>query len=341
VNFFESIQVLSWGGGLSATAILSWFVGFMVIFQGAVVLGMFISFGVRRFIRRRRRMNNQERESTYLNLLMEFALHTPDPKAKAPLDEIQRLLVNPMERGFFKRIMMQVQPDLSRESLHELYRKLKFLDDDIRKLKSRKWWKNIQAVLDLEQVSLPEAVPLVHPFVEHSNDVLALSAMRAVVAFVDEEAQLNILESLSRRAPDRKDLFFDVLNQIGLIRPELVRNYCLECYDPEIAAVCLEVLRSLGDREASGLAKSLLQSSDPLVLKEAILLLGKISTSVDTGLLIPFLKHSSSRVREASLQVLNEWGYARMHLILVQMEEDPSYHIRRRLFAIAQERAAL
>src|SRR5205085_1385787 len=100
--------------------------------------------------------------------------------------------------------------------LLNLYKDIGYFAQDYRELHSWFWSKRLTAVIRLEKIQLNELAPDFERLMEDKNELVALSAMRALSTLKYPKKATKILEALSRRAPARKDIFIEILTNIGL-----------------------------------------------------------------------------------------------------------------------------
>jgi hypothetical protein len=319
--------------GIGIHTPLSRAVAVLLLLKICLIILLLFYVTAKRLRRRWQRRNNEGRAAALKNSILDYLFAEKDRESLIP--KFKR-----SDGLFFRRILLTQLENIEgseREHLVDLYRYFQFLHEDIRSLASFFWWNRLAAVIRLEILKSQETSEALVKLIDDKNDLVAIAAMRALSALEFPDKISKILYSLSRRAPERKDVFVEILSNIGRGHAEKIIDYLNECFDPYIAAVCLSVLGSLKAKEAFPLCVGLLSSSNDEVATEAAKALGKIGDSQAIPFLRNELGHESAQVRSEVVVSLLLLGDAEFHLQLDQVQKDPSVIVRRALFDARQK----
>jgi len=319
---------------LDAYRELAFMVLSLLLLQAGILFALSLYVAIKRLKRLFSRYKNQEREDKIRKAIIDCYFDTS--REKNAEQSYRMKLLKRENRGFVRRILISTTvrfPAESRVILTNLYIELGYLKEDLKLLRSWLWWKRLEAVTRLERVRLPQALPHLLERIEDRNELVAVAAMRALSSLNFPAEVEMILDSLSRRAPYRKDIFIDVLNNLCRDRVEEVVGYLGECFDPYIASICISVLGNLRVERAHDVFLSFLSSSDDDVVCEAVRALSKIrrsSQSVDK--LRRLLKHESPKVRSCVVEALTRMQDLEAIPLIRLLETDDHVDVRRSVF---------
>lgn len=305
----------------SALAVL---VTTVLVLQIYLLVGFFLYVLSRRLRRLWSRRQNIER-GTNLHAALKSYLrdHGRVPKiARADSLFFRRIILDQLESG---------EP-AERAQLQTLYRELRYLAKDLQYLRSRDWAVRLEAIIRLEIVGLFDASSAIYELVSDSNDLVAIAAIRALSILEAPENIEKILDSLARRAPQRKDIFVEILTNLGKNHANRILTYLDSCFDPSIAVICLSVLADLKDLRAISICRHLLKSSVDEVVREAIRALGKLQDRASLGEIREHLNSENAEIRAEAMIALLSMGDQNFALQLDKLQQDPSPVVRRLVF---------
>lgn len=302
----------------------AWFVATLLLLKIYLLAALFFYVSYRRLHRLWSRRNNLARERMLRSLISNFILNREAPIAVSQSNRkfLRRLVLTELERA----------TDTTAEALTDLYRRLDFLDEDIRELRSKSWPRRLAALIRIEVTRAKEMAPHLLAHIQDENDLVAIAAMRALSA-LDFEGDIEpILDSLARRAPARLDIFVEILTNIGRTHSEKILNYLDHCYDPFIATVCISVLSDLKSSNAIGPLKLLLKSSNDDVVAASARALGRLHDKEAIPGLRLLLESENPKVRVEAMIALIALGDRDFAMNLKSVQADPSPIVQRALF---------
>ncbi|MBN8554453.1 MAG: HEAT repeat domain-containing protein [Deltaproteobacteria bacterium] len=309
-------------------------VAILLIVKMSLILCLLFYVCFKRLKRQWQRRNNEGRADAFRQAIVDYLF--TDPERNAFLPQFKK-----KDRYFFRRILLDQLENIEsaeRSYLVKLYSHFQFLYEDLRELKSFFWWNRLAAVIRLEIVRTQDAVPMLSRLIDDKNDLVAIASMRALSTLDYPDKISKILYSLSRRAPERHDIFVEILTNIGRGQSEKIIDYLNECFDPSIAAICVSVLGALKAKEALPLCVGLLTSSSDDVAAESAKALGKIGDPQAILFLRKEIHHESAKVRAEVVISLLSLGDSDFELSLGAVQKDPSVIVRRALFDASQEK---
>lgn len=274
------------------------------------------------------RINNEKRSLSHMKAIFAY-LHS---------NGVERPKLKSYDRLFFRRLVlmqMTVEESETRKLLQKLYRDLGYYAMDLRALSSRFWWVKLAAAVRLETVALPETIPLFTDLIEDSNDLISLVAFRAVSRmdhYINVEA---VLDALSRRAPARRDVFIELLNNFAENHADQVLQYLKNSVDPYIAAICIDVL---GQNKVEGsleLILPLLKSSDDGVVEACLRACTYFDGTESIDRIRPLLSHESGSVRAQALRSLQELHDPQLSWAFNRLKDDPSVPVQKAVFELS------
>lgn len=281
------------------------------------------------------RLNNDQREDAIRKSIIDYYFkHFEGDTNQMPV-EVPPPKVGWENRGFFRRVLISTASRFQggdRRVLLDLYKKLGFFAKDKKDLKSWFWWKRLAAVIRIESLQIHEAQQDLLNLIDDSNDLVALAAMRGVSSLKFPGKAVKILDALSRRAPSRRDVLTDILNNLGHDHADEIIEYLITCYDPYIASICIHVLGYLGIERSADTLANFLKSSDDEVVAETARSLGLLKHRKSVPRIRQLLNHPHARVRAAAVESLARlMDYPSLSNIL-SLEADEDVSVRRAVF---------
>lgn len=320
--------------GLDGSSRLAYFATLVLLLQVAVVFGLIALVLYRRSLRTLTRFRNTSREDKIRRKIIDYYFSYSESETNGP-----KVKIGFESRGFFRRVLLSTASRFSgsdRNVLVGLYSDLGFLEADLKMMGSFFWWKRLAAIIRLESVRPNQAISSLLKAVEDKNELVAVAAMRALSTLSFPGKASQILDALSRRAPYRKDVFVDILNNLGLDHVDEIIDYLLTCYDPYIAGICISVLGHLRVDRSAEVLLGFTSSSDNEVSKEAVVALGRIKNPRALPYLRDLLKHPSMKVRAAAVEALSRMQDYDSLSSIMRMKSEESVDVRRAVFYALQ-----
>lgn len=310
---------------------------FGLLLAQVAYLFVLISFAVIRRLRRRwSRRNDSKLLIEFRSLILEYIfLKSPSERDRILANILQATTRSSMYRGFLRRLVqeqLRVVSGEEFEALTQLYGRAGFLAEDIRELRSFFWWRRLAAIIRLERLKDSQLLPIFEQMMKDPREVIALVAVRAA-SKLDGSPQ-RILEDASRLAPARRDIFVEILHSITDKDPQEVIRFTVECYDPMIAALCVQVLGERKIQEVVPLLRALLRSSDDEVAGACATALGNLNDKDSVEDLKNLLGHPNNIVRAKALRSLSVLAPENLSLQIDRLSRDPSVEVRRVLYEL-------
>jgi len=288
-----------------------------------------------RFRRLWSRRNNLEREEDYRRVIKLFLEYKNPFKGRRYLTNLKHQIKGKEERGFFRRVLlsqMGIVDALNQDKLRHAYKELGYLEEDLKGLRAWAWWARLASVLRLEVLQQDNLANDLVKKIDDRNELVAIAAMRALSPLNFPNKTATILDALSRRAPARKDVFIEILINIGKEHVFEIVKYLNECFDPFIASICVRVLGELGVPETLEALFQLSRSSSDEVVSEATRALSHFNDPRVVDRLRELLEHSAPLVRVHAISGLMALGDQGAKIKLEALGSDPSMDVRRAAF---------
>ncbi len=319
--------------GVHQISTIIWIAGAVLLVQIWLLSLLIYLMVSRRVVRLWTRRNNYARSKKMYAQLSEYL---KKPPAGTSYDCFK---ISSSDRYFFRRILMsEIRASVGSEKrlFQRVYKDLGYFYEDSAEIHSRFWWVRLAALVRLQEVLLPESITLVEPLVHDSRDDIALMAIRTLSFLSKPDRISDLLDQLSRRAPDRRDVFMEILSHLGEESIPALLKYLENCYDPFIAALCIRVLGDFKRAEVLPALVQLSKSSDDFVVLEVARALGKLSSAEAELRLIELTQHSDQRVRAEALRSLHRLQLASTALIK-KLAIDESIDVKRAVFDVKRE----
>ncbi len=309
----------------------------LVLLSFASLLATFFIFAVAsRLARRAIRLDDSRRRRSFAAILSRQPPHV----TLGDFDLLSQLFyVIRYQKGeifFFRRYLVELaeisKNDAERLRLFSFYKGLRFDAMDYRLLRSFFWWRRLSAVIRLESFVQRETVDHLLLKIEDRNDLVAIAALRALSRMKFERKTERILSTLSRRAPARRDVFAEVMTNIGREEIDSLIHFVQECYDPYIASIAIRVLGRLQARQSIPLLRQLLLSADDLVVVESMGALSAMNAEGAFVMIRPMLKHATPAVRRQALESLRSLQDPNWKHFAQAALEDESAEVQRMAF---------
>jgi len=241
------------------------------------------------------------------------------------------------ERGFFRRLILEALKETGgvgddHELLVSLYRLLLLDREDLLELQSPLWWKRLAASLRLEALESDDFITTYERLLQDPHESVALSAMRALSRLQRGEKIQKVLEVLARRAPQRLDIYLEVLTRLGQHRGEELLQLLESCYDPEVASVIIYTLGEIRFDPSFEKLVMLTKSSSDTVVARSVEALAKLGRREALPIFHDLLHHPSEEVRVKVLEGMSRWGEMPSQGVLVHLSGEDSIDVRRAIF---------
>ncbi len=305
-------------------------IGTLLLTQVYLLLMLLLYVAYRRVSRMISRWRNEVR---YLNHLREIFAYVYT-QGQYPIQ------IPWYERNFYRRLIlsqMTVMDGKDFQTLQQLYREWGYYSEDLRALKSKLWWRRLAALIRLETCELPESRDRLAQLIEDPNDFVALVALRALSPMSHPDQIVDILDALSRRAPSRRDLYVEILQALGEESADVIIKYLRDCFDPQIASICIDVLGSMKATSALPILRELAKSSESNVVEACARAFGLIGNPEAIETLRNLIQHESGAIRAESLRSLALLKDPRLSWAIQRLKLDQNPEVLRTLFEIEPE----
>jgi len=194
--------------------------------------------------------------------------------------EIRELLREQKNRQILAEVLLELQKDVSGETLirlQSLYKSLGLHEDAYKKLKSWRWEVVSKGILELTRMRVEEAYGFITPFINHKRSVVRKQAEIAVVS-LRQEGIKHFLDSSRYSVSEWQ--------QLKLL--EVIRNF--KNFDPPRF-------------------RQWLVSSNPDVVLFSLRLIKYYDQNDAVNAILPLIKHKNNEVKIAALECIRQFGY--------------------------------
>jgi len=304
-----------------------------LVLQLIAILFLVVLASTKRILRLWDRRHDRQKASRYRAFILDYLFAENDRLRSKIYQDVKAELDSKMERGFFRRLLqeqLKLVRDLERERAIDFYKALEFLKEDIREAKSWFWWVRLSAAVRLERIEIPELTPVFEILMKDRNELVALVGIRGASKLNVDEAEL--LEIVSRRAPARRDIFIEILFSIADRSVDRVIQYLVECYDPFIASLCIEVLGERRIMSVMPILRALLPSSNDEVSAACAVALALMKDRESIPGIKELLEHTNPVVRAKALWALIQFREESFDQIIKDLEKEKSVEVQRVIF---------
>ena len=186
-------------------------------------------------------------------VISNFLFHTPEDPKEAQKEyvtlkiNIREFLHKKPSRRILSQILFDLQKDVggeTRERLYSLYTELELHHDAMAKLKSIRWYKVAQGILELSQMKVPDAHLLIRKFINDRRGIVRKQAELAIVGLlpngieyfldttkytISEWQQLKLIETLENipnyRPPQFNTWLVSSNRDVVLFALRLIKHY--------------------------------------------------------------------------------------------------------------------
>lgn len=319
-------------------------VGWTVIGQLYVILAISIlTFGLL-LLRDWRRKRFEFLESYYGDIIMAELLE--NEAGEIPLVKRHRpRWYQWFRRRALKRILLNHIRSIAgpeKVLLVKTYCMLEFANRDRDNCYSMFWWRRLEGLSSLSGLDIHDSALIFDDLRKDREELVALAATLALSGIKHPRNDADILRDLSPKALARRNLLLQVANNWARVygasfvltrlrferRDELIKVFVealAELNSPDVGhemakwlmaddhqrepqtLVCiLRTLKTIGDPDSAGVAKSFLNHSDEYVRCEAIDLLSRLGSPADVFLGLRALEHDSSLSVQRMLRQIQE-----------------------------------
>lgn len=322
--------------GVPSQFLVAHFVIIVVLLQGFFLTATTFYICWIRLKRAWLRKNNEERENQFRNLILEFLFASESEK-----EERIRALWNPRrsvgEVGFLRRLLLaQIKSlrGIEKENLVQLYFRLDFYSFDLSDIRSKKWWKRLEALTRLEHLSSQDTAQDIRPLVHDQNEFVALTALRILGQLESPGVVLQLLRSVKFKISDRKDVCDEIFTKLALSHPKVFLNYLDHIPDTESLLLCVSLMGRLQLMDAVDRIVPLLASENEDVLREAVKALGRFGDPRVIPLLRELLSHPDPRLKAVAAEALYRIDPLLKEEVQIRLSGEFDVSIRRVLFSM-------
>jgi len=279
------------------------------------------------------RRHDRSKAARYRSYILDYLFADSEDLRKKLFKDIRKDVDSKMEGGFFRRLLqdqLRLVRDLERDRAVGLYKDLQFLKEDLSDAKSWFWWVRLSAAVRLERLEIPELTPIFEKLMKDRNELVALVGIRGASKLNVDEAEL--LEIVSRRAPARRDIFIEILFSIADRQVDRVIQYLVECYDPFIASLCIEVLGERRVLSVIPILRALLPSSNDEVAAASAIALSQMKDRDSIPAIKELLQHVNPIVRAKALWALIQFREESFESLMRDLEKEKSVEVQRVIF---------
>jgi HEAT repeat protein len=194
------------------------------------------------------------------------------------------------------------------DRLNFLFYELGMVEEDVRRLKDRRWWVRAQAARDLGLARARGAMAPLAEALEDPREDVRYEAMRALAASIGVEALPTILASHDRLSQwDAVELSVIVMQFREKAVPFLLD--ALQASSTEVVLFCLEMLAEIGFVEAVEPVRELARSyPNVLVRAKAMEVLGRLGDGRAESLLMREINNPFPGLRLSAIRALAQIG---------------------------------
>ena len=259
-------------------------------------------------------------EPHVLNLLNE-------PTATAPLEH--NLLL--YDRKFIKGLLLQQAIQLKGEDKRNMltvFEKLGYVSSEMNALRSKRWWRRLEAAINLGTIQSREAISVLIDAVKDPNEDVRLAAVRALGQLNEPRGLQVLLDVMEEGVHWTKSSIVEVLVSMGPdIASEIVPR--LEStMNPDVRLVYLQLCGLLQITAALGSLFLLLNDRDQETRVLAAQALGRIGDTVAVESLLVSLDDESWEVRAEAAKALGALGNEQAVNKLKQFLSDENWWVR-------------
>ena len=274
----------------------------VILFLGAVVLSLSIYLIIHRYFSLRRASLEKRAHDRLQPLVLQFAFDD-----LATIMFLRTGLVSKSDFPILKDMLINFATQIrgaAKDRLVYAYKALGFLEDDIKDIKSRKWWLQGRAAHAIGMMRILEAGPHLIPLVDSSHLEVRLMAGYALGRLEDVRAVRVLLKEAAQSSRWIRIRLFELVENMREKALSELRRTLAEAERPDILSLCLEILGHAKDMEAAPLIMSFCDHPDAEVKTKAVKALGEIRYLPALEVLVGLLDDERWEVRALSSKAL-------------------------------------
>jgi HEAT repeat protein len=215
--------------------------------------------------------------------------------------------LRPFDRAIIEDLLLQQAGELrgvDRENMTLAFESLGYVNESVLRLRSRTWWRRLNAVSKLGVMRSASSVP---PLLDASRDLMEdvrLGAVRALCELNNTRGlglMFQAMENSARWTPER---VAEAILAIGPAASAAVREQLQQTHHPEARLLLIALAGLLRDMEASDPLLALLAESDKETRSATARALGEIGDPAALGRLTEALRDPEWEVRAEAARAL-------------------------------------
>lgn len=249
--------------------------------------------------------------------------------AKSPAD----LKLTARERNCFRDTLIakySKQGVSGKNTIRNLYKRLRFFDHDIQQLKSHIWWKKIEAIERLGALELPEAEDHVLPLLIDKRSEVRFSALRMLASVGSRKLGKMLPEIFADNSRWAYRFLVNTLFNTSIPIDSLKPLASSSDRDYRKAAAIL--LGKKGSHEAIPILRRLAGDEVKDVRRETVSSLGRIGSVKAIPVLSEKANDDNSQVRAGVARALGELKDTDALFLLDRLADDPDFDVRFQAF---------
>ncbi len=217
-----------------------------------------------------------------------------------------------------------------KEDVKDLYRRLGFFEDDLEDLKSRTWWKRIQAILRLGQLQMADADEQVFALLEDERSEVRFSALDMLASNGSEKLSGIIFEIFEKSDRWSYRYLVNILFPYHFPAGYLTPMATSQNRDLRKAAAIL--LGSSEDAESVPALANLANDDVKDVRREAVRSIGRLAAVEGLPVIERKIEDAEPQVRAEAARALGEIHDSHALYLLDRLADDPDFDVRFRAF---------
>lgn len=240
--------------------------------------------------------------------------------------------LRPGDRAVLERMFIRMAMELrgsDRETMTAIFEDAGYVDHQIRRLRSRRWWLRLSAAQKLGVMRSNEATLLLTHTLDDRNRDVRIGALRALGEIGDVRSFDRLLAAMKDERRWEPVLIAEVVLELGPQVSGPILQLMRLTEDHSLQAGCSRLLGLLREPAAVVSLLPLLAVDDELLRLEAVRALGLIGDSRVTSSLMPSLQDANASIRSAAAEALGRIGDQEvvddLHLLLEDIDRSVSH----------------
>lgn len=237
------------------------------------------------------------------------------------------------ERRYFRDVLMAEcakQGGRSKDKIRDLYKQFGFLDDDINQLRSRIWWKKIEAMERIGDLRLIEVEDNILPMLLAKRSEVKFSALRALASIGSQK----LAEMLPKIFADNSRWAYRYLvNKLYIVEipPDNLKPLA-SSPDRDLRKATAILLGKKGNEKAIPMLRNLADDGVKDVRREAIHSLGEIGSTKAISILSNRIDDDEPQVRAEIARALGKLKDLNSLSLIDQLADDIDFEVRFQAF---------